>query len=324
MLCIISEEVDSTTDIVCNWLNYYQCPFIRINREKTTKYEVVVCLGEQKEEIIIKRGITEYNLSDIEKVWFRRGLFDFRQGHYDILLDNTAKQCIDAHLSDECNTLESFLYYILKQKNGINHPFVYNYNKLTALHEAQKAGLKIPQTLITGNGEIIRNFIAFHEQCITKNIQDVIFLRFDDNSQISQSTVRIKKEEIKLSKYWYSLFQKEITKKYELRIFFFMGKFYTAAIFSQRDPTSSIDFRNVDINGERPNRIVPFSLPTFIKNKIRKLMKTLKLESGSIDIIVDKQDDYYFLEVNPVGQFNFVGQICNYYIEKNIAQNLAI
>ena len=53
-------------------------------------------------------------------------------------------------------------------------------------------------------------------------------------------------------------------------------------------------------------------------------MKALKLESGSIDIIVDEQDDYYFLEVNPVGQFHFVSHICNYYIEKEIAQSLAI
>ena len=42
MIFILGEEIDSVTDNVCNWLNYYQRPFIRINKEKATEYEVVV------------------------------------------------------------------------------------------------------------------------------------------------------------------------------------------------------------------------------------------------------------------------------------------
>lgn len=52
-------------------------------------------------------------------------------------------------------------------------------------------------------------------------------------------------------------------------------------------------------------------------------MKMLKLESGSLDFIVTPDNEYYFLEVNPVGQFNFVSEICNYHIEKHIAKTLS-
>lgn len=89
---------------------------------------------------------------------------------------------------------------------------------------------------------------------------------------------------------------------------------YTMAIFSQLDPDSTLDFREVDVNGAHPNRMAPYKLPRIVRLKIDKLMKKLKLESGSIDMIVTPDNEYYFLEVNPVGQFNFVSELCNYYI----------
>jgi glutathione synthase/RimK-type ligase-like ATP-grasp enzyme len=95
------------------------------------------------------------------------------------------------------------------------------------------------------------------------------------------------------------------------------------AIFSQMDSKSRLDFRDVDVNGSHPNRMVPFTLPKNIRLKIDRLMKKLKLESGSIDMIVSPDNEYFFLEVNPVGQFNFISELCNYYIEKDIAISLA-
>jgi len=46
------------------------------------------------------------------------------------------------------------------------------------------------------------------------------------------------------------------------------------------------------------------------------------LNSGSIDILVTPNNEYVFLEVNPVGQFGMVSQPCNYYLEKRIAERL--
>lgn len=51
-------------------------------------------------------------------------------------------------------------------------------------------------------------------------------------------------------------------------------------------------------------------------------MNSLNLNTGSIDLIVDTQDNYYFLEINPVGQFGMVSQPCNYYLEKKVAEYL--
>jgi glutathione synthase/RimK-type ligase-like ATP-grasp enzyme len=52
-------------------------------------------------------------------------------------------------------------------------------------------------------------------------------------------------------------------------------------------------------------------------------MRSLKLSTGSVDMIVNRNQDYIFLEVNPVGQFQFLSQICNFQIEQKIAEFLA-
>lgn len=325
MILILSEEKDITTDIVCNWLNYNQIKFIRLNDENTKNVSVVLHIGNGDSIISFKNNEIQFELSQICKTWFRRGNFNFMPSNKIALnLDRKAVANINQHIDSENQTLVHFLYHYLKQKSVLNDPRIYNSNKLITLFEAQKAGLLIPSTLITDDVRIIKDFSQIHTNCITKNIQDILFLNFENGLCTSQSTQKVNWEEITESKYWYSLFQKEIEKKYELRIFYLLGKFFTLAIFSQMDKRSCVDFREVDVNNDRPNRLTPFILPKPIKLKLIKLMKKLKLESGSIDMIVDKEDNYYFLEVNPVGQFDFLSRVGNFYIEKEIAEHLLI
>jgi len=122
------------------------------------------------------------------------------------------------------------------------------------------------------------------------------------------------------STFFPSLFQEEVKKKYELRIFYFLGEFYSSAIFSQGNNKTEVDFRNYD--KEKPNRVVPYQLPIDLGQKLKTLMDELNLETGSIDMIVTPEKKYVFLEVNPIGQFNQVSIPCNYFLEKKIADYL--
>jgi D-alanine-D-alanine ligase-like ATP-grasp enzyme len=51
-------------------------------------------------------------------------------------------------------------------------------------------------------------------------------------------------------------------------------------------------------------------------------MRLTNLDCGSIDLIYSTDEKYYFLEVNPVGQFGMVSYPCNYQLEKKIAIEL--
>lgn len=91
------------------------------------------------------------------------------------------------------------------------------------------------------------------------------------------------------------------------------------AIFSQNDNKTSVDFRNYNL--KKPNRVVPYKLPSYIENKLLKFAKSADLDTGSFDLIVTKKEkEYVFLEVNPYGQFGWLSKNCNYYLEKLIAE----
>ena len=92
------------------------------------------------------------------------------------------------------------------------------------------------------------------------------------------------------------------------------------AIFSQKDNQTEIDFRRYNL--KKPNRTVPYQIPLSLEKKIIKLMTMLEFNTGSLDFIVDKEDNYYFLEINPSGQFGMVSLPCNYYLEKQMAIEL--
>lgn len=322
-IVILGESSDKSTDLVCQWLHHWNVPFLRLNEENEVNPVVGIEYENEGINVFVYKDGVRYHLSESQKTWFRRGYFLFRYVDDIPALGEETNRSIKKHLANEGKTLERFLYYHLGKNIAINHPDNYNYNKLIALREAQNAGLKIPPTLLSVHPDAIREFLNSQGNCISKSIQDMMGIETDGHYAFSGKTVRVDKESICPKGQWYSLFQREIKKKYELRIFFFMGRMYTMAIFSQMDKESELDFRAVDVNGKHPNRMVPFTLPSETARKIRRLMKRLQLESGSIDIIVDQNNDYYFLEVNPVGQFNFVSEICNYHIEKDIAKYLA-
>lgn len=118
-----------------------------------------------------------------------------------------------------------------------------------------------------------------------------------------------------------TLFQQYIDKKIEIRSFYLDGAFYSMGIFSQNDDQTKVDFRKY--NDRVPNRTVPFKLPDSIEQKLHTLMQTLQFESGSIDLIYSSDEQFYFLEVNPIGQFGMVSYPCNYQLERLIANRLA-
>lgn len=89
------------------------------------------------------------------------------------------------------------------------------------------------------------------------------------------------------------------------------------AIMSQEDKKTSVDFRNY--NMIKPNRRLPYKLPIEIEEKLCQLLNHFKLNFASIDLMV-RGNNFYFLEINPVGQFGMVSGPCNYKIEKLIAK----
>ena len=147
-LVILTEQSDKSADMVCQWLYHWGCEFLRINEDSSINPMVKVSFEKEGNTSTLRLHGEEFQLNEIKTTWFRRGYVKCMSvGNVPNLQSRTNKS-IERHLENEGKTLEEFLYFILGQSQGINHPNCYNYNKLIALFEAQKIGFHIPPTLL--------------------------------------------------------------------------------------------------------------------------------------------------------------------------------
>jgi ATP-GRASP peptide maturase of grasp-with-spasm system len=196
-------------------------------------------------------------------------------------------------------------------------------NKLEVLDIAQKHGINIPDSIVTNKKSDLEAFFEKHEQgVICKTLYEIItpIGVIEEGFSIRCLTDRVDSVEEIPSAFFPTLFQQNIAKRYELRVFYMKGICYTAAMFTQTNEKTQTDFRNYD--DEQPTRIIPYQLDTELEQQIQALMNEVGLDSGSIDFIKGQDNNYYFLEINPVGQFGFISAPCNFNLPKRIADKL--
>jgi len=321
MIFILSEQYDKTTDQVIDWIEYLSdVKICRINTDDFLSATDIV-ISDNLVNFQITMGNMSIKYSDIGAYWYRRGMFNRLLPQ--INKDETGAkwaQKFTAHLQEEDTYLFKFIHNKLNKKYHIN-TFEDNFlNKLIALDTAKAIGLKIPTTVITTNPRPLKNIFS-GKPIITKSISQQVGYEHDDCMYVAATEAVNYEETTSQDAYSLpSLFQNEVTKVFELRIFVVHDTIFSMAIFSQNDEQTRLDYRNY--NFRKMNRMVPFLLPEEMAEKIKQLMHHLNLNSGSVDMIYETNGDYVFLEVNPIGQFGMVSSPCNYYIEKFIAQQL--
>ncbi|AZJ34396.1 grasp-with-spasm system ATP-grasp peptide maturase [Tenacibaculum singaporense] len=316
MILIVSELLDRSTNTVLDWC-FNSLNIIRANKNDLK----IVSIDYQKEEIIFQFREEFISSKNITSFWYRRG---YLANDYSINNNNKdLEYLIYSHLDSEWNEIIRFFTQIfVNNKVKSLGSYQVKDQKLAQLKHAQKVGLRIPKTFITSSKE---DLLLRKKNCdnnlITKGISASPSFTFD-NISLEGYTELVSSEFIQSlpDTFFPSLFQESIEKLYELRIFYLKEKFYSMAIFSQNNLQTKIDVRKYD--DSKPNRTVPYQLPKSIEEKLNKFMVNMGLDTGSIDMLVDRNNDFYFLEVNPNGQFGMVSTPCNYYIEREIAKEL--
>jgi ATP-GRASP peptide maturase of grasp-with-spasm system len=326
MICIFSTIRDRTTTEVMRWLFHLgMTDVVRINSDDAADDRVVEFSLDQN-TLSFRHNGRLIRLSEIEAVWYRKGRnwlcnqfleIDFRE--HPRLTAYLRKKIAGEELR-----LSEYLHFMIENAvPALGSPSRCELNKLMVLHAAREAGLLIPAFHISNGRASLKAAIA-NTPAITKPITDGLYL-FDNeqaNTGYFSYTEALDASELDqlpdhLSP---SFVQEQILKRMELRVFFLEGRCYAMAIFSQRDDQTRVDFRKY--NYIKPNRTVPFRLPDDLEAKIVRLFALVKLNTGSADFIVDQQGRYFFLEINPVGQFSMVSVPCNYFLERQVAITL--
>lgn len=322
MILIVSKESDHVTSEVLKWLYYYNLPFVRLGESEFLK-DLKITINTEKVSLTFSTNNYSINYDEIRFFWFRKDfihiLKDFEINH-DVAFN---KSDYKRFLNNELNTVHDFLIHMLEKKDFLGNYAAGNSNKLIAFTAAKEVGLIVPHTILSTTIEDFKN-IERPENWVVKPIQDY----FVTTNEFNECSAYFSNIEI-LSAIDLTIFnglvfpscvQHYIDKLFEIRVFFIYGECYSMAIFSQLDEVTTLDFRNY--NFDKPNRMCPFKLPLDIELKIVKLMKNLKLNTGSIDLILTPAMNYVFLEINPSGQFGMIENNAMHPLSKIIANKM--
>ena len=317
-ILILSADYDYSTNEIMKWLFYYGQDVIRVNKNEDFG------LNEIRLKSIDENGIKtpKFNeFADIKSILFRRGKANISFGvGYDANIDGVIS-LVD-YLKIESSFLQQSVHFLLLKKKCIGNPAAYQTNRIITQYLALESELKVPDSLITNSKDsLIRFYDQYDDGIAIKGIQEGMTLH-DGKYSYHNLTKKLDENTIKNypDKFGLTHFQQYIEKNFEIRVFYLKGIFYSMAIFSQCSELTKIDYRQY--NDEWPNRYVPYMLDKQMEIKLRKVFKKLGLDNGSADLMVCKKNEIYFLEINPVGQFDNVSKLCNYYLDKKIAKKL--
>lgn len=307
MILIISDKYDQSTTLVIEWLDSFNKKWIRFNEDD------VIEIDFWGKEVKLRNQENSIFLSEIQSVWYRRGFLNIKFEIFSV--DSNIKR---VHLNERRKLID-FIYYILNKKKSVNDFLNSDVNKLIVTDIAKTLHILTTDDFVFSDKKKLLELTSVSNKYISKPISGDSMMHYPDFT-IFNYTSFVNIENIETDNFFPSLVQNYIDKKYELRIFYFHESIFTMAIFSQNDKQTEVDFRIY--NNLKPNRTVPYKLPKIQEEKIISLMKKLNLNSGSLDMIVSKNNEYVFLEVNPIGQFGMVSYPCNYKLEKIIANYL--
>lgn len=309
ILCITHSQDFYTIDLFFQYLSSKNIPYFRLNSDQLNHLQKI-SINENSFEITDESGNTIHS-DDIKGVWHRKA---WRISVPEELYENYEKI-----FQNEYGSLRYNLFASLEDIPWIN-PFEkekkIDGNKMLQLKIAQRNHLTIPKTMFSNDEEKITTF--FHQYCSGKAIAKLHGVQSKTMSGENLiSTMIIEEETLEyLSDIAYCpmIFQPYIDKEYELRIMYVDGVFFTGKI----NNSSNADWR---ISNENYFWSA-YELPENIKINLTSMMKEMGLYMGAIDVIKGKDGEYYFLEVNPQGEWGMLQKELGFPIAERIADNL--
>jgi hypothetical protein len=316
MILIFSKPNDFSTYEVCKWLTYFKEDFFLIF-EKNIK-DIVYEINFQSESVQLCYNGIIFSLNDVSAIWYRRGGLTPLNLSFDD--DNSLTKDLKKFAYLESKSIFEFLYLKFKKIPALGNQEM-EVNKLDLLNLANSIGIKTPKTIVTSNKKKLLDFYNLCNGLIITKPSWEVFVHSNRNLITKSYTSSVDLADInKLSDCFFSsLFQEKIIADFELRVFY-IGKLFFASCFLSQD--SSFKVEEIDVRSQYSNtHLVPFKLPNEIEKKLTDFTEKIGVNTGSIDLLV-KENQYYFLELNPIGQYDQLSRNCNYNIDKIIAEFL--
>lgn len=287
MILIITYKEDYTADFLINKLNEQGRQFFRLNTEEIDRY---VYEWETTKKPFVLNGMSQF-----DGVWLRRlklpvfnaewSVADYLATEYDFLFSNMVRT-IDA-----------------RNWMSLPDPLYRAENKLVQLSAARALGFMIPKTLLSNSKAKIREFVESNK--LSGTIIKPLFsgkIESEKDVQIVY-TNEVDLEHLNQLEHFDTtpcIFQERLAKAYEIRVTVVGRKVFAARVNSQENEKTRVDWRKERLP------FLSYELPADVSHQCIDLVESLNLSFGAIDLIKSTDGSYYFLEINPNGQWVWI------------------
>lgn len=309
ILCITHSQDFYNIDIFFEYLTSKNIPFFRLNSDRMNHLQKI-SVNENSFELTDEDGKTLHS-DDIKAVWHRKA--------WGI---STPEELDEDYRKIFLNGYASLRYNLITVLENI--PWINPYenerkidaNKMVQLKIAKENNLTIPETIFSNDEEKITAF--FHKYCNGKAVAKLHSLTAKTMSGENMISTMIIEEDtlehISDIAYCPMIFQPYVDKEYELRIVYIAGEFFTGKI----NNSENVDWRVA----QGDYFWSAYELPEDVKTGLASMMEQMGLYIGAIDMIKGKDGEYYFLEVNPQGEWGMLQKELGFPIAERIADNL--
>ena len=258
-------------------------------------------------------------LSNIKSVWYRRPYIPERE---DLKVPNVYKDysysSVRKHAHDLYGLFQDAFwltdYYTLIKAES----------KPRQLELAAQLGFHIPRTFSTSSAGAALAFLkSIKGDAIVKSMANTLPI-VNNKVQYFYSTKIPKGQKIDLRGLHLApaIFQEAVDVDVGLRVTVVDDRVFAAAVRDEKqdDQPGILDWRRAYTAGRL--RFKAFDLPRPLQARCVALTKALNLQFGAIDLLLDKKGKYWFLEINPNGQWAFIEDDTGQPIGKAIADLL--
>lgn len=240
-------------------------------------------------------------LDDVFAVWYRKPLLPRLE---DLHVSNEYKDMVYASWKESI----IWFYSMFPDKLWVSDYWCINRaaSKTYQFQMAAKAGFSIPATLITSSASHAVNFLKKHERVVVKPL-NIEFVRSEGKLSATYTSRISGDKPIDFSGLKVSpvIFQQELTGE-DIRVTVIGTEVFPCIIEKTDLAKDRVDWR-LSLNDGSIKLYKDTNFPASLAQSCVKMIKAMGLQFGAFDFIRDiNNGTYWFLELNPNGQWGFV------------------
>ena len=299
--------MDYSTDLICVEFEQRELNYLRINRDLFQEYEIVYCLQDDSFQINVDGTWYSFDSKSLKSVYFRAPVFLRAMGKARPIEEQLKRSQWSAFIRN---------LIVLDKAVWMNYP-VATYkaeNKLYQLKIAKQCGLTVPETYL---GNALPRHISRNETYAIKSLDTALF--YEGSKELFTYTTMVKGAELLSSEIQLApiIVQEYLSPKIDLRVTFVNKQMFSVSVTKQGLPIEG-DWRR---NNKDNLTYTQIELPKIVEKQLVLIMEYLNLSFGGIDLaLVD--DKYYFIEVNPTGEWGWLTSCVGLPIDKIIVDTL--